>query len=186
MASKSLQGQLLVASPKLADPNFARSVILMVQHGDEGALGLILNRPLDTAVKAVWAQVSETPCDYDGLLHQGGPCEGPLMLVHGDQNLSQIEVLDGVHFSTDKESIQELVARNDSPMKFFVGYAGWAPGQLEGELEEGAWLTAPATTHHVFEGVGGEQWNALVKQISLATTYPWLDPKLIPPDPSYN
>ena len=68
----SLQGQFLIASPKLLDPNFARSVVLMVQHGDEGALGLVVNRPLETSVEEVCEKVLETPCSTEGVLYQGG------------------------------------------------------------------------------------------------------------------
>src|SRR3954471_10764496 len=118
---KSLQGNLLIASPKLLDPNFFKSVVLIVQHGDGGALGLILNRKIDVSLQTAWSQVSEEPCGVEGHLHQGGPCEGPLMVVHGEESLGQLEVLPGIHFSTERDSIEELVGRNDGPMKFFVG-----------------------------------------------------------------
>src|SRR5205814_2997514 len=79
---KSLQGQLLIASPKLFDPNFFRSVVLLVQHTENGALGLILNHPLEMTIANAWEQVSEMPCEATGVLHQGGPCDGPLMVLH--------------------------------------------------------------------------------------------------------
>src|ERR1700748_1927959 len=106
---KSLQGYLLVASPKLLDPNFSRSVVLIVQHNDEGALGLVLNRPLDTTIDMVWDQVSQVPCLRDDPLHQGGPCEGTLMVLHGDPSLSPVQVLPGVYFNTEKESVEQLI-----------------------------------------------------------------------------
>src|SRR5687768_5273835 len=90
---KSLQGQLLIASPKLFDPNFFRSVVLLVQHTDAGALGLVLNRPLEMTINDAWGQVSETPCDATGFLHQGGPCEGPLMVLHTDSALPELPVI---------------------------------------------------------------------------------------------
>src|SRR5580698_10070881 len=76
---KSLKGQLLLASARLQDPNFLRSVVFLVQHGEEGALGLILNRPLETTVRQVCEQVSAASCAIEGQMHQGGPCEGLLM-----------------------------------------------------------------------------------------------------------
>ena len=182
---KSLQGQLLVASPKLIDPNFFKSVVLIVQHGDGGALGLILNRALDITVQTAWGQVSEGDCEVDGQIHQGGPCEGPLMVLHEDESLGQLEVVPGVHFSTERDSIEELVSRNHCQMKFFVGYAGWSPGQLEGEIEEGSWLTAAARGDEVFS-VDDDQWDAAMKRIARANAIPFIDPKLIPPDPSLN
>src|SRR5687768_8432333 len=103
----SLQGQLLIAAPRLADPNFFHTVVLMVQHNDDGALGLVLNRPLTAAIQTVWQQVSESPCLIEGFLHQGGPCEGPLMVVHANADASDLEVMPGVYFSTNKDGIEK-------------------------------------------------------------------------------
>lgn len=196
---KSLQGQILVASPQLVDPNFFRAVVLIVQHSDEGALGLVLNRPLEPTIEMVWDQIlseeerdaGETPCLVEGHLHRGGPCDGPLMVVHNDENHSQIEVTAGVHFSTEKDAVEDLVTRGDEDLKikFFLGYAGWSPGQLEHELAEGSWLTIAATPDQIFlsgDDDGEEQWTALRREIARVTTFPWIDPKRIPPDPTVN
>jgi putative transcriptional regulator len=178
----SLQGQFLIASPKLVDPNFARSVVLMVQHGEEGALGLVVNRPLETSVEEICEKVLETPCSTEGVLHQGGPCEGPLMVVHTHENRSDIEVKPGVHFSTERESIEWLLKYNEAPIKYFVGYSGWAAGQLETEMEGGSWLTVAATDEQIFRGEG-ELWSKL---LAVATLGKWIDPERIPDDPSLN
>jgi len=79
---KSLQGHLLIASPTLLDPNFRKSVVLLVQHNEEGAMGLVLNRPTETKLCEAWTQVAETDCASDASLNLGGPCEGPLMALH--------------------------------------------------------------------------------------------------------
>ncbi|HZL36935.1 MAG TPA: YqgE/AlgH family protein [Tepidisphaeraceae bacterium] len=181
---KSLQGQLLIASPKLLDPNFFRAVVLIVQHNDEGALGLILNRPLETTIQMVWDQVSESYCASEAPLHQGGPCEGPLMVLHGDEALGQIPVLPGVYFSTDKETVEEIVSSREDNVRFFVGYSGWGGGQLEAEIESGAWLAA-AAGEHVFAETQN-LWDTLRRRIMLMTAYPWLKPEMIPDDPSSN
>ena len=182
---ESLQGHLLVASPRLMDPNFAQSVVLIVQHNESGAMGLILNRPLEMDVQTVWQQVSEMPCAVDEALHQGGPCDGPLMVLHRDPKHSQLEVISNVHWTTDKDSVEQLVSQNNCAMKFFVGYAGWGEGQLEGELKTGAWLTLAAHEDQIFAEAEG-LWDKLRRQIALTSTYPWLDPRLIPDDPSAN
>jgi putative transcriptional regulator len=180
----SLQGHLLIAAPRLMDPNFFRSVILIVQHNDEGAMGLVLNRPLDITVQAAWEQVSEIPCQAEGNILQGGPCDGPLMAVHGDAKLAELFVLEGVCFSTEKDSLEKLVL-DQSPVKFFVGYSGWGAGQLESELEQGGWLVIPATAEQVFS-TDEELWRSLHRLITRATAYPGIDPRRIPPDPSVN
>src|SRR5437660_1340859 len=102
---KSLQGQLLLASSRLPDPNFARTVILMVRHGEEGALGLVLNRPLETTVHEACSEVLETPCAAEGFLYQGGPCEGPLMALHTNADASDMDVIEGVYFTTEREKM---------------------------------------------------------------------------------
>jgi putative transcriptional regulator len=179
-----LQGKLLIASPRLVDPNFAGTVVLMVQHDKEGALGLILNRPTETSIKSAWEQVGDSPCEADALLHIGGPVEGPLAVVHTQEELSEIEVMPGVYFSVEKQAIEQLVGGNEGPMKFFVGYAGWAAGQLENEMREGSWLTMQATSEQVFEDE--DHWAELLKRIIHAAPLPGVRPELIPDDPSVN
>jgi putative transcriptional regulator len=198
-AMKSLQGQLLVASPKLVDPNFFHAVVLLVQHNDEGALGLVLNRPLQTTVQEMWEEVGESDCEIDQPLHQGGPCEGPLMVVHGARSSAEIEVSDGVYFCTSRDRIEALIEQGKASaggrgIKFFVGYSGWTAGQLEAELREGSWLTINANPKAVFQG-DEHLWSDLVRAISQAAVTEMadgklitdlVDPKLIPDDPSVN
>jgi putative transcriptional regulator len=183
---QSLQGQLLLASPALMDPNFARSVILIVQHTVEGALGLVLNRPLDTTIERAWEQVGEeAECGVDGPIFQGGPCEGPVMVLHGQEDESQEQVLPDVYFSAAKEQIERLVAAGEEPIRVFVGYAGWSNGQLEREMEEGAWLPLPASADRVFADPDG-MWERLLGFITRMAKHSFIDPKFIPDDPSLN
>ena len=181
----SLQGQLLIASPKLHDPNFFKAVVLLVQHNDQGALGVILNRPLEAKIEEAWPQVSEAPCNAEGLLHQGGPCPGPLMVLHTDSDASQLEVCPGIYFSTDKESIEQLVGKCAGPLKFFINYSGWGPGQLEGEIEAGGWVTTEAQQDQVFRS-DDELWPAVLRLAGRRARLGGIDPKLIPDDPSMN
>jgi putative transcriptional regulator len=184
--SESLKGHLLVASPKLRDPNFYRTVVLLVQHDERGSLGLVLNRPTDVAVSAAWKQLSELPCEIDGQLHQGGPCEGVLMALHTDVEASDVEVLADVHFSTAKDSIEHIVSHGGGAnVRLYVGYAGWSPGQLENELAQGGWLIAPATGEQVFGPQHGA-WEVLMRQLDRAALSQWMDPKIVPEDPTVN
>ena len=183
---KSLRGHLLVASPRLVDPNFIRAVLLMVQHDEEGALGLILNRVTDTTIGEAWTQVSNSPCArQDEPLHHGGPCEGPLMVVHTNEHVSQLEVLPGIYFSSQKDDIEWLVEQKDDPVKFFIGCAGWAPEQLEHELGTGSWLTTPAAVESIFDPED-DQWAKVTNQIARVMAHPLMNPKIIPRDPSLN
>src|SRR3954462_10354655 len=105
---ESLKGQLLLASTQLGDPNFSSTVILIVQHDENGVLGLILNRPTETTIQEACQQALELPCEVEGVLHQGGPCQGPLMVVHNNFGQSQIDIIDGVPFTTEREEIESL------------------------------------------------------------------------------
>ncbi len=180
-----LQGQLLIAAPSLLDPNFLHSVVLMVQHDEEGALGLVLNRPTDMSIGEAWEQVCDTPYVSDDHLYHGGPCQGPLMVVHTHPDISQVDIADGLFFSTDKDHVERLIRENTDAIRFFVGYAGWTEGQLDAEMETGSWLVTPATPELVFNSDEG-LWHKLSKQIALADALEGIDPKLRPIDPSMN
>jgi len=181
----SLKGHLLVASPDLVDPNFLKAVVLMVQHGDKGALGLVLNRPTNTTVKQALAQIGDTPCHRKELLRLGGPCQGSLMAVHTREALKEMEILPRVYFSADSDHLEQLVLTKGDPVRFFVGFAGWGPGQLEAELETGSWRTMTATAEHVFQG-GSDLWEMVTKEITSSVLLSALKIKHVPQDPSMN
>jgi len=179
---KSLQGQLLVASAHLADPNFARSVVLLVQHDENGAMGLVLNRSLEMSVGDALSQSMDESYDGDETLHQGGPCEGPLMVLHTHEPVAQIKVIDGVCFSAERDSIAWLLKNNRGPIQFFAGYSGWAAGQLESELAAGGWSLAVATPRDAFGG-DDDQWTAINARIALGRP---ISRRIIPNDPQSN
>jgi putative transcriptional regulator len=182
---KSLQGHLLIAAPNLIDPNFFRTVILMVQHNDDGALGLVLNRPTGTAVREAWAQVGQTPCLREDVLHHGGPCEGPLMVVHTCEGVSPAALLPGLYFATEKDDVESVIGSGDGQARFFVGYAGWSAGQLENELGTGSWVTLPASAEHVFTD-DIHLWENATRQVARMAAYPNIKPSLVPRDPKMN
>lgn len=146
----SLQGQLLIASQELLDPNFARTVVLIAVHGEEGALGLILNRESGMSLKQVWGQVSESPCLRGGNVRQGGPVAGTLMALHDHRPLANLVVTDDLYIATEISAMELLAASEEGQAVFYVGHSGWGPGQLENELAEGSWLVLPATPEFVF------------------------------------
>ncbi|MGD0462777.1 MAG: YqgE/AlgH family protein [Tepidisphaeraceae bacterium] len=182
MELESTQGKLLLASPRLADPNFARSVVLMIQHNEQGALGLILNRPLQISVRKACQQSLGEPCEVEGVLHQGGPCNGPLMVLHGDEMVKDADVLPGVFFTTEKSKIESLLKHRNGQARYFVGYAGWSPGQLEEEMELESWIVADAAPANVFDDQAN-LWVTLMRKRLLGQ---WVDPSRIPDDPTVN
>lgn len=182
---KSLKGHLLVASPDLLDPNFLRSVVLMIQHNEEGAFGVILNRPTDVTIKALWEQVSSAPCQRDEQVFIGGPVEGPLIAIHSHDASPEHLVLPGVYVNVEKDEIERLIGMNSLELKCLIGYAGWGAGQLESELSQGSWLTIPARRDHVFEG-GEDLWDDVNKEILGQSVVAPLKIKHIPIDPQMN
>ncbi|MEM7681571.1 MAG: YqgE/AlgH family protein [Planctomycetota bacterium] len=178
-------GQLLIASPTLLDPNFEQTVGLIVRHDEDGALGLVLNRATPVPLAQAWSEVSDTAFAGEDLLLRGGPCEGPLMVLHAEQDHAQLQVADGVYFSAETERVTAIVEANAQPALYFVGYAGWAPGQLEDELETGAWWLAPAESATVFLGPKAS-WGKLVSSVDPGSPVNRIDPRLMPDDPSLN
>jgi putative transcriptional regulator len=182
IAMESTQGKLLLASPRLADPNFAQSVVLMIQHNEQGALGLVLNRPLTISVRQACESTLDAPCEVDAFLHHGGPCEGPLMVLHGNELAKDADVLPGVFFTTEKSKIESLLKHQTPLARYFVGYSGWSAGQLEAEMELESWVVVQAAPDHVFQDVAN-LWVSLMRRELLGQ---WIDPARIPDDPTVN
>ena len=181
----SLQGHLLIGNAELAEP-FGRSVVLLIRHNDEGALGLILNRRTNAWLKDAWDKLSEVPCHREQLLFHGGPCDGPLMALHGQEFLLEMEVMPGLYFTAGKGKLEQLVAQSDeSQVKFFAGYAGWSAGQLEAELARGSWSVMPANPDHVF-WQEDELWTRASRFVADSAWRAALQIKHAPRDPSLN
>ena len=181
----SLHTQLLIATPDLRDPNFASTVLLMIGHNEEGAMGLVLNRPSETTIKEAWEQSCDTHCRRTEAVRMGGPCPGPLMALHQKPLLSNATILSDVYLTQTPELLEQLVDEPDGTLQFFVGYAGWGPEQLEDELATGSWLTMPASSEIIFNE-DLLQWDDLLRRAGSATFYSSLGFKHVPPNPDLN
>ena len=182
---KTLSGHFLVASPQLADPNFVRTVTLLIQHTEQGALGVVLNRPSSKTIQELWQDLGDAPCQIERAVQLGGPVPGPLLAIHTNQFFAEMEILPGVFLASKKDNLDELVLHQDDPLRVYVGNAGWGAGQLESELEAGGWLTMPATSEFVFYE-GDDLWEQTARQIGRATLQSMLHLKHIPDDPARN
>lgn len=177
----SLQGQLLLASADLRDPNFFHSVVLLVRHNEEGALGLVLNRPLEARLEQVWKEIGIGRPARNDVIHLGGPCEGPLVALHEVAELGESEVVPGVHFSSNRDMLEQLVGDPARQARFFAGFSGWGPGQLENEMTEDSWLLLPAEAKHVFSAEV-DLWSLLMREISGREILSKLQIRHVPPD----
>ncbi|HUO66655.1 MAG TPA: YqgE/AlgH family protein [Gammaproteobacteria bacterium] len=160
-------GSLLVASPELADPNFSHSVVLVLRHDDNGAIGVVINRVTSLAPAKVFPEIAETLGNYKGTLYRGGPLAPSRMLylVRGlaAATVNGPEIVDKVFLAADPDSLPEILrlAKGPDEFRMFAGHAEWTPGQLESEVKHGAWRVVPASADVVFTDKPTELWQQL-------------------------
>ena len=160
----SLKGHFLIAPPVVADENFNRSLVLILQHDEEGAIGLITNRPTNSELDELWEAMTGSPFPGEGVLHVGGPVEGPVMVLHTRAEYSEQRVLSGVYVSSQKSNLVKLISKKVLPYRVFAGYAGWQPGQLEAEIKAGGWLTTPASACDIFTPCE-DPWKSMCQRL---------------------
>ena len=165
-AKPSLRGQLLIATPGMRDPRFDRAVILMVRHDGDGAMGIVINRPLGEKPLADLLAAfgaKDTAASGNVRIFLGGPVQPEIgFVVHGtDYRRPETLDVDARLAATSSREVLRDIARNAGPMKSLVafGYAGWAPGQLEAELARNVWYTAPADPGLVFDDDRDKVWE---------------------------
>jgi putative transcriptional regulator len=145
----SLAGQLLIAPDNESDPDFIKTVILLIQHSEQQAVGVVLNRPSGKTIEEVWT--GKRNWKSQQRVYSGGPVPGPLMTVHTCQPHGEIEILTGVYYSVQKKHIEKIASGSDILCKIFDSHTGWGPGQLEQWLEEKAFRILPATSESIFD-----------------------------------
>jgi len=162
-----LTNQFLIAMPTLADPNFFQTVTYISEHNANGALGLVINRPLQLSLGQLLAHLDIVP-DYvkgaDLPVYHGGPVQPEQgFVIHNPlgQWGATLRITDQIGITTSRDILQAL-AQGEGPARLLVtlGYAGWGPGQLEQELAENAWLSAPADFHILFDLPSEQRWTA--------------------------
>jgi putative transcriptional regulator len=180
----SFQGNFLVAAPYQLDPNFVKTAILVVEHADRGAFGVIVNNTREEA--------SRLPSGSFGRrfsskvkLSFGGPVTGPLMAVHMNAPLGEREFLPGVFFSGKEKNVLKLMGQAEHLCQIFMGYAGWGPRQLDYEVERGIWRVVPATPELIFSE-SRDLWTQLSRQASRQQLRIMFNIKHIPADPLLN
>ncbi|MEP5727844.1 MAG: YqgE/AlgH family protein [Sulfitobacter sp.] len=170
-----LTGKLLIAMPGMGDPRFAHSVVFMTQHSDDGAMGLMINKPAQgVTLSDVLDQLDTKTQKARPVLgvHFGGPVEtGRGFVLHSDEYRSAMQTMDikGDFALTATLDVLEDIASGAGPTHamLMLGYAGWGPGQLEGEIAQNGWLTADATTEIVFNLADADKWAAALKSLGI-------------------
>jgi putative transcriptional regulator len=172
---ESLRGQFLIAGKGLRDPNFYKTIVLLLEHGPGGALGLVVNRPTAVKVSAALGGQIKLPEQHDRL-YVGGPVQSSaLFIIHNAAKLeaNSHEIGAGLYVATSPEALEEVVRsatvgadQESTALKFrlFSGCAGWGPGQLEGELGRADWHLRPADAELLFDADAHTLWDALLRQ----------------------
>jgi putative transcriptional regulator len=159
---ESLRGKLLIASPALLDPNFARTVVLITEHNDEGAMGVVLNRPSETPVDEVAPELAAVA--DRGPVFIGGPVQPQALVVlaeFSDPEAAAWIVVADVGFvaaQTEGDRLEAAVRRG----RVYAGYSGWGAGQLEGELAEEAWIVEPPMASELFPDDPEVLWQGVL------------------------
>lgn len=174
--SAQLAPGFVIAMPQLTDPNFRQSVVLLIKSSEEGALGVIINRPSDLTIREL--------CDNHGLDYEG-PDEQPLMIggpvemqthllvLHGEEPIlgdladKETRVAPGVRLISATEGLAKLASLGSVRVRCFAGYAGWGPGQIQSEIEEGAWLPLPADASLLFAQDSSEIWSRAIRSAGI-------------------
>jgi putative transcriptional regulator len=175
VADSDLIASLLIAMPQLEDPNFKRSVMLIVHHDEGGTFGLVLNRPVDMSARDLcdslevgWGGDPSMP------LHWGGPVQPNTgwMLFNEDLSTSA-DVLGvtcvekGIYFAGSLDVLRVIAESPPADLRLYLGYAGWGPGQLEDEMAEGAWLVAPVSPEMIFDVPSELLWEQAVRSLGI-------------------
>ena len=165
----SLAPALLLSMPQMLDPNFARTVVLLCKHNDEGAFGLVMNRPLVTTGRVVINLDPPVSTERELEVWIGGPVEpGSSWILAGGEphNASGMPIVEGLSLSTSPELLQRLLEPNPpAQTRLIVGYSGWGPGQLEMELAESAWLLSDVEPALLFSTPPDQMWETAIRRL---------------------
>ena len=163
-----LTGRLLLSNATLFDPNFRRTVVLIGHHDDEGAVGVVLNRPLGVLVDEAVPPLSDLVGSYDELF-EGGPVQPDAAVViaeFSDPTRAGLMAFGAIGFLPDEmdEADRDAIVR----ARIFAGYSGWGPGQLEAEMARGSWLHASADPQLVFDTPAHDMWDRAMRSLGIA------------------
>ena len=165
------QGTFLVADRRLMDPNFRETVVLLIRYGPDGAMGVVINRPIQLKLSTVFPDIKELDQRKD-TLYLGGPVEPArilLLLRSTNPPEASIPVFDDVYISSSPKVLQSLVKKplDEERFQIYAGYAGWAPDQLESECARGDWHVLKADTETLFDKKSSEIWPELIQRASV-------------------
>lgn len=160
------KGRILISEPFLSDSYFRRSVVYLTEHNDEGSLGFVLNKPLEININEI---VEDFPTSEFSISVGGPVSNNTVHYIHtlGARIPDSVDVADGIFWGGDFDILKELIsAREVKPheLRFFLGYAGWSANQLEGEMQENAWLVGQISPRMIMQGIDSEFWTRTLER----------------------
>jgi putative transcriptional regulator len=180
---KPQQGVILISEPSLRDFYFRQSVVLLAEHNEEGSFGIIINKPIETRVNEI---LKDFP-DLDLPVYLGGPVKtDSIFYIHTKENVeNSMKIIDGLYWGGDIETIKEMLSMkmiHEDEIRFFIGYSGWNPNQLDREIREKSWVLSHTSIHEIINKHPENLWSGHLK--SMGSEYAiWAN---FPADPSYN
>ena len=165
MDNKPEKGKILISEPFLNDPNFKRTIILLTEHGSEGSVGFILNKPTEIKLN----DALENYADFDSPIYYGGPVQlNTLQFIHkaGDIIEGSIEIVPGLYWGGSFESLREKIEigmLKPDDFRFFIGYSGWDEGQLMEEMKINSWIVADTKIDDIFSDEPDNLWRDILK-----------------------
>jgi len=179
---KPEQGIILISEPSLQDYYFRQSVVLLAEHSKEGTFGVIINKPIEMRLPELFEDLQE----FDFQVYLGGPVKtDSVFFIHTLENISgSLKILPGLYWGGDIETVKSYIRKgliSEHHIRFFVGYAGWHPNQLEREIEENSWVLSHTTSDEVISASPGLLWSNYLKHMgqdyAIWSNYP-ADPNL--------
>lgn len=169
-----LQNHFLIAMPALADPNFSHTVAYICEHNEEGAMGIIINRPMEVPLAEVLRQMEIEPSnklDTSVMVNEGGPVQPEHgFVIHTPVGAweASLQISDDIALTTSRD-ILTAIGHAEGPARYLIalGYAGWGPGQLEEEIAQNAWLSGPANTEILFDLQLEKRWEAAARLLGI-------------------
>jgi putative transcriptional regulator len=177
------KGNILISEPFLGDVNFERTVILICEHNEEGALGFVLNKPTVITLDSVIAEIKE----FEEFLYLGGPVQqDSLHFIYRNKEYLEgsVKLADNLYWGGNYEQLTDLINdKNLDPndFRFFLGYSGWSVGQLEDEMESKSWIMGEINSDEIFDTDPNDLWRGILKgmggKYKMYSNYP-IDPRL--------
>ena len=182
----SLNGHLLIASPRMLDSFFTKTVVLLLAHSEEGAAGLIINRPTEATVSDLSRSIFKGSFAWDKPISLGGPVSGPLVVLHAEEDVADHEVVDGVYSTVEDDKVRTALERRAEPSVIAINYSGWGPGQLEREIDDDSWEVLPATADLVFPEAHVDVWREALQRAQSLKLQEMVNLRGVPENPSWN